>query len=321
MSDPGPPNGAATPVAGPNSEAGPLGKVDPASPSTPGAVLRPPLGLATMTVVVGFVALIASLVVLGSIAGAVRAQEVFALDTWATPFLHGIASPGLDALMDALTTLGSSQVIIPAFVIVVAGLLWKRRPGAALFLAIASGGSLVLDGTMKVFFQRPRPDLPWAQILNDYSFPSGHTMNSLVFYVGLALILWSVSGPPDRPGRPGHRLGAGVRRRGEPDLPRLPLPHGRRGRAPGGYCVAARGRCGIPRPPDLAAMARCRSATGRQPRRSWQGGGPMTRALVIGRRRKGREIEETVRETRRLLEAAGRVSVRPDALTVIIPAT
>jgi YegS/Rv2252/BmrU family lipid kinase len=31
----------------------------------------------------------------------------------------------------------------------------------------------------------------------------------------------------------------------------------------------------------------------------------LTRALVIGRRRKGREIEEGVRETRRLLEAAG----------------
>jgi YegS/Rv2252/BmrU family lipid kinase len=31
----------------------------------------------------------------------------------------------------------------------------------------------------------------------------------------------------------------------------------------------------------------------------------MTRALVIGRRRRGRDIEEAVRETRRLLEAAG----------------
>lgn len=180
--------------AGPTSEAGPLGKVDPASASTPRAVLRPPLGLATMTVVVGFVALIASLVVLGSIAGAVRAQEVFALDTWATPFLHGIASPGLDSLMGALTAMGSSQVIIPAFAVVIAGLLWKRRFGAALFLGVASGGSLVLDGTMKVFFQRPRPQLPWAQVLPDYSFPSGHAMNGIVFYIALALILWSVAG-------------------------------------------------------------------------------------------------------------------------------
>jgi undecaprenyl-diphosphatase len=138
--------------------------------------------------------LIASLVVLGSIAAAVRAQEVFALDTWATPFLHGIASPGLDALMNALTDIGTTPVIAPLLVLAAALLLRKRRPGAALFLGVASGGAVILDGTMKLLFQRPRPRLPWAQVLPDYSFPSGHTMNAVVFYVAVALILWSVFG-------------------------------------------------------------------------------------------------------------------------------
>ena len=147
-----------------------------------------------MTVVVGFVGLIASLVVLGSIAEGVRAQEVFALDTWATPFLHGIASPSMDALMNGLTDIGSILVIPPIFVLVVAVLLRKRRYGAALFLTVASLGSLVLQGTMKLFFARPRPQLPWAQVLPDYSFPSGHTMNAVIFYGALALILWSVFG-------------------------------------------------------------------------------------------------------------------------------
>ena len=47
---------------------------------------------------------------------------------------------------------------------------------------------------MKLFFERPRHQLDWAQVLPDYSFPSGHTMNAVVFYVALALILWSVFG-------------------------------------------------------------------------------------------------------------------------------
>ena len=47
---------------------------------------------------------------------------------------------------------------------------------------------------MKVFFQRPRPQLPWASVLPDYSFPSGHTMNSVAFYVALAVIVWSIRG-------------------------------------------------------------------------------------------------------------------------------
>ena len=51
---------------------------------------------------------------------------------------------------------------------------------------------------MKVLFQRPRPALPWAAVLPDYSFPSGHTMNAVVFYVALALILWSIARPPGR---------------------------------------------------------------------------------------------------------------------------
>jgi membrane-associated phospholipid phosphatase len=180
--------------AGPTTEAGPLGRVDPDGPAPPGTVARPPLGTATLTVVVGFIGLIASLFVLGSIAEGVRAHEVFALDTWATPFLHGLASPDLNALMGALTNIGSSLVIVPLFVAVTAVLLWKRRYGAAAFLGLASGGALVLNATMKVFFERPRPKLAWARVLPDYSFPSGHTMNAVVFYIALALIVWSVFG-------------------------------------------------------------------------------------------------------------------------------
>jgi undecaprenyl-diphosphatase len=179
---------------GPNTQSGPLGRIDPPKSAPRGTVPRPPVAVATGTVVVGFAGLIASLVVLGSLADGVRDQEVFALDTWATPFLHNIASPGLDALMNGLTTMGSGLVLIPIFVVVVAALLLRRRYGAALFLGVASGGALVIDATMKVVFQRPRPKLDYAAVLPDYSFPSGHSMNGVVTYVSVALILWSVFG-------------------------------------------------------------------------------------------------------------------------------
>ena len=180
--------------AGLTTEAGPLGRVDPTHPEAPSTVVRPPFWSATGTVVVGLFGLVASLIVLGSLADGVRKQEVFALDVWATPFLHGIASPSLDALMNWLTFMGSSTALVPAFVVVAALLLWRRRLGAALFLTVACVGALVLNGSMKLFFQRPRPSLPWAAVLPDYSFPSGHTMNAIVFYVAVALIAWSVFG-------------------------------------------------------------------------------------------------------------------------------
>ena len=47
---------------------------------------------------------------------------------------------------------------------------------------------------MKVIVERPRPALPWAHVLPDYSFPSGHSMNSFVFYVAIALIVWGAYG-------------------------------------------------------------------------------------------------------------------------------
>jgi undecaprenyl-diphosphatase len=192
--DPTRPGGGSLSDPGPTSERGPLAGVEAVNPANPQLELRRGPAVATMTVVVGFVGLIACLVVLGSVAEGVRAQEAFALDAWATPFLHAIASPGLDTFMQVLTSTGSSLVIVPMFVVVMALLIRNHRYGAALFLAIATGGGLVLQATMKLFFQRPRQQLEWATVLPDYSFPSGHTLNAFVFYIAIALILWSVFG-------------------------------------------------------------------------------------------------------------------------------
>jgi undecaprenyl-diphosphatase len=53
---------------------------------------------------------------------------------------------------------------------------------------------VTLNWIMKLTFQRPRPKLPWASVLPDYSFPSGHTMNSFVFFVAIALLAWAILG-------------------------------------------------------------------------------------------------------------------------------
>jgi undecaprenyl-diphosphatase len=174
---------------------GPLGPVDPPEPTDPAqSIRRRAPGTATAMVVAGLIGLIVCLVALGTIGESVRVHHVFGLDTWATPFLHGFASPEMDSLMTALTTMGSSLILLPSFVVLMVVLVWRRRVGAAGFLAVASGGALVLNAAMKVFFQRPRPVLDYAAALSDYSFPSGHTMNAFVFYVAVALIVWSVLG-------------------------------------------------------------------------------------------------------------------------------
>ena len=169
----------------------------PADPKSAGplpAGVGAPARTASLAIVVGFGILAGCMVVFGFLAESVRDNEVFALDTFVTPLIHGIASPTVDWLMNGFTTLGSNLVIPFLFVVEIAVLLWIRRPGAALFQTIVSGGALLLNALMKVFFHRPRPALPWAQTLPDFSFPSGHTMNSFAFYVGLAIVIWSIAG-------------------------------------------------------------------------------------------------------------------------------
>ena len=169
----------------------------PADPKSAGplpAKVGAPAKGASVLLVAGFGVLVASLVAFGSLAEGIRSNEVFLLDTLANPFLHNLSSPALDQLMSGASTVGSIVVIPVLFAIAIVVLLAKRRYGAALFLTIASGGALLLNGLMKLYFHRPRPQLPWAHVQPDYSFPSGHTMNSVAFYLALAVILWSIAG-------------------------------------------------------------------------------------------------------------------------------
>ena len=145
-------------------------------------------------VVVGFIGVGACMVVLGTIAESIRNQEALALDTVATPLLHGLASPQLDLVMQTATFIGSTGAVVPLTAAVAVLLLTRRRRRDAFFLVVAVIGSILLNAAMKVFFQRPRPQLPWAHVLPDYSFPSGHTMTSLVLFLAVALLIWQARG-------------------------------------------------------------------------------------------------------------------------------
>lgn len=150
--------------------------------------------LGAMQLVVGFVIALLAMVCFGFLADRIYLQESFALDTYANPFLHSISSPFLDSVMTGITSLGSVEIVGAFFVLAIVLLLSRGLRTQALLLTVAIGGSVALNGIMKVIFQRPRPQLPWAHVLPDFSFPSGHSMNSFVFYLAVALIVWSTFG-------------------------------------------------------------------------------------------------------------------------------
>lgn len=167
-----------------DATAGPAPVRPPATPS--------PLGVVEL--IVGFVIALLGMAVFAFVADRIYLQEAFAVDAVANPFLHAIASPALDAVMNGITTLGSALVLTPLAVLAIGILVYRGHRAKALFLATAVGGSVALNGTLKLTIQRPRPALPWAHVLPDYSFPSGHSMNSIVFYLAIALIIWVTYG-------------------------------------------------------------------------------------------------------------------------------
>lgn len=86
------------------------------SPSVPARVSRP-AGSRLLLVIVGFVAFFLCLLGLGKIAEDVHEKEASALDSIATPLLHSISNPTLDAVMRTFTDLGSTMVVVPPFTV------------------------------------------------------------------------------------------------------------------------------------------------------------------------------------------------------------
>ncbi len=66
--------------------------------------------------------------------------------------------------------------------------LGVRRQAAALFVTVAGGWALGF--ALKSFFMRDRPgSLPHLMEASGFSFPSGHSFNAAVVYIGIGLIL------------------------------------------------------------------------------------------------------------------------------------
>lgn len=95
------------------------------------------------------------------------------------------------AAMRVVTDLGSSAVLIT--VAVGAGLLWHRRDRTwrpLLLLAGAYAGALVLQRTIKLLTQVPRPPAADAVgVFSGYAFPSGHATDAAAVYGALAVLL------------------------------------------------------------------------------------------------------------------------------------
>ena len=103
-------------------------------------------------------------------------------------WVHQYASSTMTRLMTGISMLGG-QMLVLEFLVAVAvflALKWRR---AAAWLAIAVAGAMMLEYSLKLVFQRPRPPSFFGVSPHDYSFPSGHALVSFCFYGVVAGLL------------------------------------------------------------------------------------------------------------------------------------
>ena len=81
--------------------------------------------------------------------------------------------------------------MVPVDIGLVLVLLAFKRWRDGLFVAVATGGSALLNIATKRLFARDRPSL-WDSIAPEatYSFPSGHAMGSMTLAAVLILLAW-----------------------------------------------------------------------------------------------------------------------------------
>ena len=134
---------------------------------------------------------------LGAIALADSATEsdgLAAFDPELTTDVLGIRTGPLTALARGLTFIADVPVL-SVLILLVAVLLWRRTrtwraPG---LLLIAMTGSAALTYGLKLIVERHRPGVAYVlgPVDTSYGFPSGHTLNSAVFFGVLAMVVCS----------------------------------------------------------------------------------------------------------------------------------
>src|SRR5690348_14939336 len=140
---------------------------------------------------VGLLISIAALWLFGGVTeDVIHHDPLTALDLVIVTWFRAHSTPALDRIGVAVSLIGS-PVAMSVMATVVAILLAARRRWVLLggWIGVFVGGS-ILDWTLKIVIQRPRP-IGAAAFLHgeSFSFPSGHAMGSLFGYGMLAYLL------------------------------------------------------------------------------------------------------------------------------------
>ena len=140
--------------------------------------------------VVGALVAVAGTLAFAELGDVVRQGRTQAFDTAVLRWIGARHTPFLTTVMTEVTPLGTGVVVL-TIVGVAAAFLWRteHKHSARLLLA-ATAGSILLNNVLKLYFDRPRPEV-FEQLTHaaSSSFPSGHAMSATVVYGTVGYLL------------------------------------------------------------------------------------------------------------------------------------
>jgi len=144
----------------------------------------------SLSLLLGLGTAIATLIFFGWLADEVLEGETRHFDEVTRAAIHQLASPTLTLVMRAFSFVGSTIALTIGTIIVVVRFAMKKWGREAKLFAITMIGAGLLNITLKLAFKRSRPEPFFNLSLPEtYSFPSGHSLTSAVFFGALAAIL------------------------------------------------------------------------------------------------------------------------------------
>jgi membrane-associated phospholipid phosphatase len=97
-------------------------------------------------------------------------------------------------LHHTFSALGGPRVRGTFVATIALALRFRGRPRSALMLVVATAGMGMINTGLKALFRRQRPSgIPGRKQADGYSFPSGHSSGSLVFFGTVGYLAWHLT--------------------------------------------------------------------------------------------------------------------------------
>ena len=144
----------------------------------------------SLSLLLGLGTAVATLIFFGWLADEVLEGDARHFDEVTRAAIHQLASPTLTIVMRGFSFVGSTIALTIGTIIVCVRFAMKKWGREARLFALTMIGAGLLNITLKLAFKRARPEPFFNLSLPEtYSFPSGHSLTSAVFFGALAAIL------------------------------------------------------------------------------------------------------------------------------------